>query len=57
MSVNLTRNELLVKLGLAKAKWRARRRLVDVKVDAKLAAFCFTPDRLPTTGLFSTTLQ
>ena len=34
---NLTRDELLVKLGQAKAKWPTGWRLVEV--DAKLAAF------------------
>jgi hypothetical protein len=45
MSVNLKRDELLIKLGQAKAKWPTRRRLVDVEVDAKLAAFRYALDR------------
>jgi len=39
MSVNLTRDELLIKLGQAKAKWPTGWRLVEVDVDPKLAAF------------------
>jgi len=45
MSVNLTRDELLIKLGQAKAKWPAGWRLVQVDVDAKLAAFRYALDR------------
>jgi len=45
MSVNLTRDELLIKLGQAKAKWPTGWRLVKVDVDAKLAAFHYALDR------------
>ena len=45
MSVNLSRDELLMKLGQPKAKWPTGWRLVDVKVDAKLAAFRYALDR------------
>ena len=45
MSVNLTRDELLIKLGQAKAKWPTGWRLVQVDVDAKLAAFRYALDR------------
>jgi len=45
MSVNLTRDELLIKLGQAKAKWPTGWRLVAVEVDAKLAAFRYALDR------------
>ena len=45
MSVNLTRDELLIKLGQAKAKWPTGWRLVEVEVDAKLAAFRYALDR------------
>src|SRR5271165_3313859 len=45
MSVNLSRDELLIKLGQAKAKAPAGWRLVEVDVDAKLAAFRYTLDR------------
>jgi transposase len=45
MSVNLTRDELLIKLGQAKAKWPTGWRLVEVDVDAKLAAFRYALDR------------
>jgi transposase len=45
MSVNLTRDELLVKLGQAKAKWRRGWGLVDVEIDPKLAAFHYGLDR------------
>jgi transposase len=45
MSVNLKRDELLIKLGQAKAKWPTGWRLVEVKVDAKLAAFHYALDR------------
>src|SRR5271155_1462615 len=44
MSVNLTRDELLIKLGQAKAKWRTGWRLVEVDVDPKLAAFRYALD-------------
>jgi len=45
MSAHLTRDELLIKLGQAKAKWPTGWRLVDVKVDAKLAAFRYALNR------------
>ena len=45
MSVNLTRDELLIKLGQAKAKSPTGWRLVEVEVDPKLAAFRYTLDR------------
>ena len=45
MSVNLTRDELLIKLGQAKAKWPTGWRLVAVDVDPKLAAFRYALDR------------
>ena len=45
MSVNLTRDELLIKLGQAKAKAPAGWRLVEIEVDAKLAAFRYALDR------------
>src|SRR6202044_1969798 len=45
MSVNLKRDELLIRLGQAKAKWPTGWRLVDVAVDAKLAAFRYALDR------------
>jgi hypothetical protein len=45
MSVNLTRDELLIKLGQAKAKSPAGWRLVEVDVDPKLAAFRYALDR------------
>jgi hypothetical protein len=45
MSVNLTRDELLIKLGQAKAKSPAGWRLVEVEVDPKLAAFRYALDR------------
>ena len=45
MSVNLTRDELLIKLGQAKAKWPTGWRLVKIDVDAKLAAFRYALDR------------
>jgi Transposase DDE domain len=44
MSVNLTRDELLIKLGQAKAKWPTGWRLVAVDVDPKLAAFRYALD-------------
>ena len=46
MSVNLTRDELLIKLGQAKAKWPTGWRLVKVALDPKLAAFGYALDRL-----------
>ena len=45
MSVNLTRDDLLIKLGQAKAKWPGGWRLVDVEVDPDRAAFQYTLDR------------
>jgi transposase len=45
MSAHLRRDELLIKLGQAKAKWPTGWRLVDVDVDAKLAAFRYALDR------------
>ena len=45
MSVNLTRDELLIKLGQAKAKWPRGWRLVDVEIDPKRAAFDYGLDR------------
>ena len=45
MSVNLTRDELLIKLGQAKAKWPTGWRLVQVDVDARIAAFRYALDR------------
>ena len=45
MSVNLTRDELLIKLGQAKAKWPTGWRLVQVDIDARLAAFRYALDR------------
>ena len=45
MSVNLTRDELLIKLGQAKATWPLGWRLVDVEIDPKLAAFHYGLDR------------
>src|ERR1700723_3479113 len=45
MSVNLTRDELLIKLGQAKAKSPAGWRLVEVEVDPKHAAFRYALDR------------
>ena len=45
MSVNLTRDELLIKLGQAKAKWPTGWRLVEVDVDPKLAVFRYALDR------------
>jgi Transposase DDE domain len=46
MSVNLTRDELLIKLGQAKAKWPTGWRLVKVALDPKLAAFGYALDRV-----------
>jgi Transposase DDE domain len=45
MSVNLTRDDLLIKLGQAKAKWPGGWRLVDVEIDPRLAAFRYALDR------------
>jgi hypothetical protein len=45
MSVNLTRDELLIKLGQAKAKWPRGWRLVDVEIDPKLALLRYALDR------------
>ena len=45
MSVNLTRDELLIKLGQAKAKAPAGWRLVEVEVDPERAAFRYALDR------------
>ena len=45
MSVNLKRDELLIKLGQAKAKWLTGWRLVEVEIDAKLAVFQHALDR------------
>ena len=45
MSAHLRRDELLIKLGQAKAKWPRGWRLVDVKIDPKLALFRHALDR------------
>ena len=46
MSVNLTRDDLLIKLGQAKAKWPGGWRLVEVEViDPERAAFQYALDR------------
>jgi transposase len=45
MSVNLTRDDLLIKLGQAKAKWPSGWRLVEVEIDPKRAAFRYRLDR------------
>ena len=45
MSAHLSRDELLIKLGQAKAKWPTGWRLVDIEVDPKLAAFRYALDR------------
>jgi hypothetical protein len=45
MSVNLTRDDLLIKLGQAKAKWPNGWRLVDVEIDRARAAFRYGLDR------------
>ena len=42
---HLRRDELLIKLGQAKAKWPRGWRLVDVKIDPKLALFRYALDR------------
>jgi transposase len=43
--MDLTREELLMKLGAARAKARAAWRLINVDIDAKQAAFTFTLNR------------
>jgi transposase len=43
--MSLTREELLMKLGAARAKARAAWRLIDVDIDPKQAAFTFTLNR------------
>ena len=45
MAIHLTRDELLIRLGQAKAKWPTGWRLVAVEVDAKLATFRYALDR------------
>jgi transposase len=45
MAVHLTRDELLIRLGQAKAKWPTGWRLVKVEVDAKPAALRYALDR------------
>ncbi len=45
MSVNLTRDDLLIKLGQAKAKWPGGWRMVEVEIDPKQAAFQYALDR------------
>jgi hypothetical protein len=45
MSVNLTRDELLIKLGQAKAKWPRGWRLIDVDMDPRRPAFDYGLDR------------
>ena len=45
MSVNLTRDDLLIKLGQAKAKWPGGWRLVDVEIDPERSAFEYALDR------------
>ena len=45
MAVHLRRDELLIRLGQAKAKWPTGWRLVKVEVDAELAAFRYALDR------------
>jgi transposase len=45
MAVHLRRDELLIRLGQAKAKWPTGWRLVAVEVDAKLATFRYALDR------------
>jgi transposase len=44
-AMNLSREELLMKLGAARSKARAAWRLVDVKVDAKKATFTYALNR------------
>ena len=45
MSAHLRRDELLIKLGQAKAKWPRGWRLVDVEIDRARAAFRYGLDR------------
>jgi len=45
MSARLKRDDLLIKLGQAKAKWPAAWRLVEVETDPERAAFSFGLDR------------
>lgn len=45
MSVHLTRDDLLIRLGQAKAKWPGGWRLVDVEIDLRRAAFHYGLDR------------
>jgi hypothetical protein len=45
MSVNLTRDELLIKLAQAKAKWPIGWRLVKIDADAKLAVAAIAVDQ------------
>ncbi len=45
MSVHLTRDDLLIRLGQAKAKWPGGWRLVDVEIDPRRAAFRYGLDR------------
>ena len=45
MSVNLTRDQLLIKLGQAKQKAPAGWRLVEVEIDPERAAFRYALDR------------
>ena len=44
-AMSLTREELLMKLGVARAKAQAAWRLVDVRVDAQIAAFTYARNR------------
>ena len=44
-AMKLTREELLMKLGAARAKARAAWRLVDVEVDPRIATFSYTLNR------------
>ena len=43
--MNVSREELLMKLGVARSKARAAWRLVDVKVDRKKATFTYALNR------------
>jgi transposase len=45
MSVNLKRDDLLIKLGQAKAKWPGGWRLVEVEIDPERPAFQYALDR------------
>jgi transposase len=45
MSVNLTRDELLIKLGQAKAQWPRGWRLIDIDMDPRRPAFDYGLDR------------